>query len=120
MKNLTIELDDQTLMLLHKTASDRRKSLAQVVHAALLAYIQEPTAPVADANADIEMRHAQLRTEAAAWRSLPAAEQQRYGADFVAVLDGIVIDQDADRAKPVQRIRRRFGDAPVLIYTSQC
>lgn len=61
------------------------------------------------------MRHARLRTEAATWRSLPAAERQRYGADFVAVLDGSVIDQDAARAKLVQRIRRRFGDAPVLI-----
>ena len=114
MQSMTIELDDQTLQALRKTAAARQESLDQVVRSALRAYAQDVTDLPASLSS-FELRHAQLREEAAAWRNLPALERQRYGADFVAVLQGRVVDHDGNRLALVQRVHTQFGDTPVLI-----
>ena len=74
-----------------------------------------------EAIAAIESRDASqdaIAAEQTAWFARLASERQRYQGQFVAVKDGQVIDQDADRRALYLRIRQRFGRQPVLIVSA--
>lgn len=112
--HLTIELDEQTMRLLHSEAQENALSIDELVQAAIVAYVRDLSILPEGAN-PAEQRRAQIRHEAAAWRSMSVEERRVYGNTFVAVHGGKVIDSDKDRLVLLQRLRRQYNDEPILI-----
>lgn len=116
-------LSEQAYTELKRTASERRQSVELLVQDALDLFLQTPAIAnvndVEDLTAAVTERWEKIRREARAWRALPDAHRRQYGADFVAVHNGEVLDQDSDRTVLQQRIARRFGDVPILITPAQ-
>ena len=62
-----------------------------------------------------EYRQKRLMLESKAWYALPAAERLAYEGQFVAVLDGRIIDSDNEQMTLYLRVRDKYGKRPVLI-----
>ena len=120
MPTLELSLSETTYTTLRQAAERRSQPIEGVVEDALNAFLEPSTSSEASSDNGssepaIGWRQAKIHAEAAAWRSLPPAEQRSYGDDFVAVHNGQVVDHDGDRLILYRRIRTRFGDVPVLI-----
>lgn len=111
---LTIELDEQIMHLLHSQAQGNATSIDEMVQAAIVAYVRNLSI-LPEIDNPAEQRRVRIRQEAAAWRSIPAEERRLYGGTFVAVHGGKVIDNDKDRLALLQRVRRQYNNAPILI-----
>ena len=112
--HLTVELDEQTLRLLHSQAQGNALSIDELVQAAIVAYIRD-LSTLPDSVDSAEQRRARIRQEAAAWRSMPLEDRRLYGDTFVAVYGGRIIDSDHDRLALLQRVRRQYNNEPILI-----
>jgi len=62
---------------------------------------------------------ARISAEAAAWYARPDADREPYTRQYVAVLQGEVVDHDADRLALARRVRARYPGTPVLITTAE-
>lgn len=62
---------------------------------------------------------AHISAEAAAWYARPAADRTPYAGQYVAVLEGEVIDHDEDQSALAERIRARYPETPVLITRAE-
>jgi len=60
-----------------------------------------------------------ISVEAAAWYARSDAEREPYAGQYVAVLQGEVLDHDSDRLALAQRIRARYPEMPVLITAAE-
>ncbi len=60
-----------------------------------------------------------ISAEAAAWYARSDAEREPYAGQYVAVLQGEVLDHDSDRSALAQRIRARYPEMPVLITAAE-
>jgi hypothetical protein len=60
-------------------------------------------------------RQKRIAAETEAWYQLPVMERRQYDGQYVAVLNGAVIDHDADRMQLYFRVREKFGRQPILI-----
>ena len=58
---------------------------------------------------------ARISAEAAAWYARPDVDREPYAGQYVAVLQGEVVDHDVDRLALARRIRDRYPGTPVLI-----
>jgi len=58
---------------------------------------------------------ARISEEADAWYARPAADREAYVGQYVAVLEGEVIDHDPDQRELAIRIHRQYPNTPVLI-----
>lgn len=123
MPTLQMVISEQAYTELTRTATERHQSIELLVQDALDSFLQRPEVAVVDDIDDLAVavseRWEKIRREARVWRALPDAIRRQYGADFVAVHNGEVFDQDRDRAALQQRIARRFGDVPILITPAQ-
>ncbi len=123
MPTLHMVLSEQTYTVLEQAATERRQSVEVLVQDALDSFLQLPMTggvnDVEDLAPAVAERWDKIRREARVWRALPDATHRRYGSDFVAVHNGEVLDHDGDRVALHQRIRRRFGDIPILITPAQ-
>ena len=123
MPTLQMVLSEQAYTVLERTATERRQSVELLLQDALDLFLQTPAIAhvndVEDLTAAVAERWEKIRREARAWRALPDETRQRYGAAFVAVHNGEVLDQDGDRTALQQRIARRFGDVSILITPAQ-
>lgn len=123
MPTLQMVLSEQVYTVLERTATERRQSVELLLQDALDLFLQTPAIAnvndVEDLTASVAERWEKIRREARAWRALPDRTRRQYGADFVAVHNGEVLDQDSDRTALQQRIARRFGDVPILITPAQ-
>lgn len=62
---------------------------------------------------------ARISAEAAAWYTRAEVERNPYAGQYVAVLQGEVIDHDADRVALAQRVRARYPETPVLLIAAE-
>jgi len=62
---------------------------------------------------------ARISAEAAAWHARPAADRAPYAGQYVAVLEGRVIDHDPDQRELAIRIRHQYPNTPVLITKAE-
>lgn len=62
-----------------------------------------------------EQRHASLLEEMQRYRDLHPQLLAQYRGQYVALVNGQVVDSDADGRALHTRIARRYGDQPVLI-----
>ena len=58
---------------------------------------------------------ARISAEAAAWHTRSDTDRAAYAGEYVAVLKGQVVDNDADQRALAIRIHRRYPNTPVLI-----
>jgi len=80
----------------------------------------EPAAEDKTLDAWEQEQHQQLLKEERAWYSVAPETRARYRNEFVAVLNGEVVDHDADRRALYLRVRQQFGPTSVLIVPSEC
>ncbi len=86
----------------------------------LIRWIAEaPSETEAETEAASSTWDARISEESAAWYARPEADRKPYAGQYVAVLEGQVIDHDADRGDLYQRVRQRYPDTPVLITTAE-
>ena len=101
MPTLQMVLSEQVYTVLERTATERRQSVELLLQDALDLFLQTPAIAnvndVEDLTASVAERWEKIRREARAWRALPDRTRRQYGADFVAVHNGEVLDQDSDR-----------------------
>ena len=116
MSHVTVDLSEATLRVLRKMARESQLSVEQVIQSALEVFAQSTRSTRVSNTA--QKRRTDIQTEAAAWRSLPEADRQQFGSDYVAVLEGKVIDHDPDRMKLYRRVHDRVGTVPVLITSA--
>ncbi len=123
MPILSMDLSEHTYTILKQTAVERQQSVELLVQDALDSFLTWPTnGPVSDAPdlaPTVAERWDKMRREAQFWRTAPEEIRKPYGADFVAVHNGEVIDHDSDRMALHRRIQRRFNDLPILITPAQ-
>lgn len=62
---------------------------------------------------------ARISAEAATWYTRSDAARAPYVGQYVAVLQGEVVDHDVDRVALAQRIRARYPETPVLITAAE-
>jgi len=60
-------------------------------------------------------REQRIREEAARYRAQHSALFPVYAGQYIAMLNGELLDHDAEIGPLYQRMRERFGDEPVLI-----
>jgi hypothetical protein len=60
-----------------------------------------------------------ISAEATAWYTRSDADRAPYLGQYVAVLNGQVVDHDADQGALFIRIRRRYPNTPVLITEAE-
>lgn len=123
MPTLSMNLSEHAFTVLKQAAAERRQSVEVLVQDALDSFLPLAMAggvnDAPDLASAVAERWDKIRREALAWRTLSEETRRRYGADFVAVHNGEVLDHDRDRVALHQRIRRRFGDLPILITLAQ-
>jgi len=76
----------------------------------------EPAVETADANSSWEAR---ISAEAAAGYTRSDADRAPYSGQYVAVLDGQVVDHDVDQRALAIRIHRQYPKTPVLIAEAE-
>ena len=59
----------------------------------------------------------QMLIEQEAWFAQPESERIRYRGRYIAIRQGQVIDQDAERRALLQRVRTRLGNTPIPIIS---
>lgn len=62
-----------------------------------------------------EQRHAQLLQEMERFRQLHSELLPRFRGQYIGLLDGQVLDSDADGGVLHTRLARQYGDQPILI-----
>lgn len=62
-----------------------------------------------------EYRERQIAAESKVWYALPNEERGKYSGKFVAIYRGQIVDNDPDQVKLIQRMRQKYGHAPVMI-----
>ena len=60
-----------------------------------------------------------ISAESAAWYARSDADREPYAGQYVAVLQGEVLDHDSDRLALAQRIRARYPETPALITAAE-
>ena len=95
-------LSPDVLLQLETVASNDKRNVAELLDDIVKEYIAR--------------RHeAQISSEAARFRSQHSELCAKYSGQYIAMRDGKVIDHDGDLSSLHQRVRARFGNAPVLI-----
>ena len=116
---LELSLNSALYEALEREARQRNQSIEDLVEAAVTNLLsaststessRQPTSTTSGA-----ARRAKIHVEAEAWRSMPEAARSQYYGQFVAVHQGQVIDHDPDRLQLYRRVRRQWGDTPVLM-----
>ena len=64
---------------------------------------------------DLPETDTSLLAEQEAWYSRPKADRMRYTGNYVAVVDGDVVDQDPDQRALVLRMRARSHSALIVL-----
>lgn len=75
--------------------------------------------PETESETSTEPWETRISAEAAAWYARPDAAREPYAGQYVAVLQGEVVDHDVDRLTLAQRIRTRYPETPVLITAAE-
>jgi hypothetical protein len=57
----------------------------------------------------------QMWAEQEIWFARPMHEREAYRNQYIAVRDGVVIDQDSDQRTLLLRVRKRYNNAPIPI-----
>ncbi|MEW5939495.1 MAG: hypothetical protein AB1750_07530 [Chloroflexota bacterium] len=60
-----------------------------------------------------------IEEEQAWWLGLPLSERAKYEGKFVAIHERKLVDHDLDRLALYQRVRKNFGNLPVLIMPAE-
>jgi len=79
-----------------------------------IAFIDEIPSPI-EQTPDAESQ--QMLAEQEAWFAQPKHEREPYRGQFVAILDGKVIDHDLEQSSLLRRVRTRFGEMPIPILS---
>ncbi len=96
-----VSLDSELVKTLQQIASEQGKTLDQVLEESAKVYLREN-------------REASLLREQEAYVSIHAELKRKYLGQHVAIYNQELVDHDLDAMALVRRIRRRFGNAPVL------
>jgi hypothetical protein len=62
-----------------------------------------------------DLRRRAVASQADAWRLQPAESRRQYANLFVAIYDGSVVDSGPDFLELLGRVRKKWGDAPVMV-----
>ena len=87
---------------LEQLAQERGQSVTAIVEGLITSYLRE-------------QRHRYLLDEMERYRTQHASLTGKYTGKFVAMREGQVLDHDNDGGTLYKRVRRRYGDLPVLI-----
>lgn len=79
-----------------------------------IALIDETSSP---AEETLGAESQQMLAEQEAWFARPKHEREPYRGQFVAILDGKVIDHDIEQNILLNRVRTRFGEMPIPILS---
>ena len=102
MSSHTVSIPEQVYTELAPMAAQENKDVEQIIGEAVQRYLWEA-------------RERQMDRELEAYRALHADLKQRCLGRYVAIHNGAMADSDADRAALSRRVRRKFGNAAVLI-----
>ncbi|HRQ42321.1 MAG TPA: hypothetical protein PLD25_30770 [Chloroflexota bacterium] len=98
----TIELPRKLLNPLEQLATRQGSSVEALLEDVVTDYLHE-------------QRHEQLLQEMERFRDQHSQLMVQYAGQFVGMLDGRVLDHDADAGVLYKRLRLQYGDAPILI-----
>ncbi len=87
---------------LERNAYQRNRSVSDIVNEAVEEYLYTQQRQVIDREVD-----AYIQMHALLWRTVPH--------QWVAIHEGALVDQDADRIALYGRVRTKYGQMPVLI-----
>ncbi len=97
-----ITLSPQLAQPLQQIAQERGQSVEAVVESLIAEYLRE-------------QRHTRLLAEMEQFRTQHPHLLAAYRGQFVGMRDGQVLDHDADGGALYTRLRRQYGDTPILI-----
>lgn len=97
-----IEVSAELFRPLQQLAAERGESVGAIVEQLIVDYLRE-------------QRHHYLLGEMERFRAHHSELHQQYAGSFVALRDGQVLDHDADGGTLYARLRRQYGDLPILI-----
>ncbi len=102
MNGHTVTIPEQVYTELVPMAAQENKDIEQIVGEAVRRCLWEA-------------RERQMDRELEAYRTMHADLKSSYLGQYVAVHAGALVDSDADRSALSRRVRRKFGNAAVLI-----
>lgn len=97
-----IEVPAELFRPLQQLAAERGESVSSIVEQLIADYLRE-------------QRHRYLLDEMDRFRVHHSELHRQYAGSFVALRDGQVLDHDADGGTLYARLRRQYGDLPILI-----
>lgn len=113
---VNVALSEQTAEKLHRAAAVRGTSVSKLLDQVVEQYVADPVVWLGwlgDSQEDAQL--AQIEQEQRAYEAQHRQLLEAYPGQYVAMINGRVIDHDADRAALGRRVRARYGNAPVLI-----
>jgi hypothetical protein len=97
-----VSLDASIIESLRQVAAEKGMTLDQVLGESAQQYLRQ-------------VRRAKIGREQEAYLAMHAELKQKYLGQHVAIYEGKLVDRDADAGALFQRVRQRFGHAPVMI-----
>lgn len=102
MLKTRITLDAVAVKPLLQIADEQGKTLEQVINELARQHLRKT-------------RRAKLERETEAFQAMHNRLKKKYPREHVAIHNGKLVDHDKNPAALVRRIRKRFGNAPVLV-----
>ncbi|NOX61229.1 MAG: hypothetical protein GXP42_04685 [Chloroflexi bacterium] len=106
MNTTALKISDELARVIEEEAQNRGVSIESFLEAALR---RERTLAA----------RRKIEREQAWWLALPLSERAKYEGEFVAVHNQRIVDHDSNEIALFERIRKKYGDSPVLIIPAE-